>query len=118
MTDTAFDFYAKRLATVSADGYLRIWNKENEAWVMQTEIKAHSTLITRVDWMHPLYGQVVAICQHNRGAAIYEESLEQNQKKTWVKRADLFISQLPMDIAFCPHYFGLRLVGSDGDVVV
>ena len=60
VSDTAFDYYGKRLVSASADGYLRIWNLINKEWKLQTEIKAHSSLISRVDWAHPVFGQIFA----------------------------------------------------------
>lgn len=110
VSDCCFDFYGKRLATASADGFIRIWACISEKWMMQSEIEVHNSLILRVDWAHPLFGNIIAACLYNFGVLIYEEICVSGNKKQWVKRSDLCnMTKLPMDIAFCPIHWGLKL---------
>ena len=99
------------MVSASADGYLRVWNLINDEWKLQCEIKAHTSLISRVDWAHPIFGQVFAACLHNDSVAIYQETIGDDKKKTWVQRYKTSaLSSSPLDISFCPSCFGLSLV--------
>ena len=104
------------MVSASADGYLRVWNLTNDEWKLQCKIKAHTSLISRVDWAHPLFGQLFAACLHNDSVAIYQETIGDDKKKTWIKRCTISTpSPSPLDISFCPSCFGLCLVdSSDG----
>ena len=111
ISDTAFDYYGKRLVSASADGYLRIWNLINGEWKPQMEIKAYSSLISRVAWAHPVFGQLFAACLHNDTIAIYQEIVGDDKKKTWTLKCSFSTpSPSPLDISFCPHFYGLNLV--------
>ena len=116
ISDMAFDYYGKRMVSASADGYLRVWNLVNDEWKLQSEIKAHTSLISRVDWAHPIFGQIFAACLHNDSVAIYQETIGDDKKKTWIKRCSIATNSLsPLDISFCPSCFGLYLVTNGGE---
>lgn len=111
ISDTAFDYYGKRLVSASADGYIRIWNLINKEWTLQSEIKAHSSLISRVDWAHPIFGQIFAACLHNDIVVVYQEVIGEDKRKTWTRCCEILPpSSFPLDIAFCPRFNGLCLV--------
>ena len=111
ISDTAFDYYGKRLVSASADGNLRVWNEINGEFKLQTEFKDNSSLISRVDWAHPVFGQIFAVCRHNDTVDIYQECIDCNKHKEWEKRCQIATSNTsPLDIAFSPSFFGLSLV--------
>ena len=83
----------------------------NKEWTLQSEIKAHSSLISRVDWAHPIFGQIFAACLHNDIVAIYQEVIGENKQKKWSECFRITPpTSSPVDIEFSPRYFGLHLV--------
>ena len=83
----------------------------NKEWTLQSELKAHSSLISRVDWAHPIFGQIFAACLHNDRVAIYQEVIGDTKQKTWSCCCKITTtSSFPVDIAFCPQFNGLRIV--------
>lgn len=111
ISDTAFDYYGKRLVSASANGHLRVWNEVDGEFKLQTEIEAYSSLISRVDWAHPVFGQLFAACFHNDTVVIYQECIDCNKHKEWKERCQIPTSNTsPLDIAFSPSFFGLNLV--------
>lgn len=83
----------------------------NGEFQMQTEIKAYSSLISRVDWAHPVFGQIFAACLHNDTVVIYQESIDSNKCKRWMEQCRIVpASPSPLDVSFCPSFFGLSIV--------
>lgn len=78
---------------------------------MQNEIKAHSSLINRVDWAHPSFGHLFAACLHNDNVAIFQEIVGEDKQKMWTMKCPFTLpSPSPNDIAFSPSFMGLNIV--------
>ena len=64
-----------------------------------------------MDWAHPIFGQIFAACLHNGMVVIYQEVIGDSKRKTWTKCYEIDLSSsLPLDISFCPRFYGLGLV--------
>ena len=78
---------------------------------MQNEVKAHSSLINRVDWAHPSFGHLFAACLHNDNVAIFQEIVGEDKQKMWTMKCPFTLpSPSPNDIAFSPSFMGLNIV--------
>ncbi|CAN0364353.1 unnamed protein product, partial [Hapterophycus canaliculatus] len=76
VTDMAYDHHGRRLASVTADGGIRIYDlDDNGVWCMEEgcEIKvAHLGTLWKVDWAHPGFGrQLLATCSQDRTVKIW-----------------------------------------------
>ncbi|KAI5816839.1 WD40-repeat-containing domain protein [Pyronema omphalodes] len=72
--DVAYDYYGRRMATVSADQRLKIFDKDdNGEWSKSGEVKAHDASIVKVIWGPPEHGQILATCSYDRHVRIWEE---------------------------------------------
>eukprot|EP00729_Bicosta_minor_P001492 gene1492-29606_t len=113
--DVAYDYYGQRVATVSSDRTLKIWDLAqdgSQAW-QQTgeitpsdEVKDHQGSIWRVDWAHPQFGQVLATCADGSTAK-------------FVRVHDLPDSRESVTgVKFSPKHHGLKLAtcAKDGTV--
>lgn len=64
-----------------------------------------------MDWAHPIFGQIFAACLHNGMVVIYQEVIGDSKRKTWTKCYEIDLSSsFPLDISFCPRFYGLGLV--------
>jgi nucleoporin SEH1 len=68
------DYYGRRMATVSSDQRLKIFDLNDEGeWVISDSFKAHDSSINRVVWGPPEHGQILATCSYDRTVRIWEE---------------------------------------------
>jgi len=131
--DVAYDYYGQRVATVSSDRTLKIWDLaqdgSNEWHQKQTlapsdEVKDHQGSIWRVDWAHPQFGQVLATCSTDTYVKIYKETDGKEDgadgsTAKFVRVHDLPDSREPVtDVKFSPKHHGLKLAtcAKDGTV--
>ncbi|KAG0636405.1 WD40-repeat-containing domain protein [Tuber brumale] len=72
--DVAYDYYGRRMATVSSDQRLKVFDLSDDGeWVLSESIRAHEASITRVIWGPPEHGQIIATCSYDRMVRIWEE---------------------------------------------
>lgn len=72
--DVTYDYYGRRMATVSSDQRLKIFDLNDEGeWVISDSFKAHDSSINRVIWGPPEHGQILATCSYDRTVRIWEE---------------------------------------------
>jgi len=92
--------------------------------------QAHEAPVARVSWAHPEFGPILASCSFDRTTKIWEQapsSVELDPQpggavaagggggaqpvSRWIQRSVMTESKGTMrDVAFAPHYFGLKLV--------
>lgn len=121
ITYLTFDFFGNRIASGSADGSINIWDRKDGSWNLVDRIQTPGLLITKLDWAHPLYGQLLAVCIHNYGVVFYEETVNESNEKKWVMTHDFHdMVPFPTDVSFSPHHLGLVLGASamDGTVFI
>ena len=71
--DVAWDYYARRLATCSSDGTVKIFAADGEATAHEATITGHGGPVWQVCWAHPRYGQVVASCGYDGQVLVHKE---------------------------------------------
>ncbi|KAF5351136.1 hypothetical protein D9756_008241 [Leucocoprinus leucothites] len=148
VTDASYDFYGLRLATCSLDQRVKIWQLEESSgsWRVQDEWKAHEAPVSKVCWAHPEFGSVIASCSFDRTAKVWEQappsalldsqlgggtaggggggapggSSAGTQPATrWIERNVMAESKGTVrDVAFAPHYFGLKLATIASDNIL
>uniref|UniRef100_A0A915CZG1 Nucleoporin SEH1 n=1 Tax=Ditylenchus dipsaci TaxID=166011 RepID=A0A915CZG1_9BILA len=108
-----FDFYGKRVATVSSDKVVCIWDKASNGsgWVKTAWWKKHGGAVWKLD--------ATDSSEHISQTGVHIGRTDSSNG--WVRRAVLSESSASItDIQFCPHYLGLRLAGctSSGKIIV
>ncbi|KAA8893817.1 WD40-repeat-containing domain protein [Sphaerosporella brunnea] len=84
--DVAYDYYGRRMATVSSDQRLKIFDLNDEGeWVIADSFKAHDSSINKVIWGPPEHGQIVATCSYDRTVRIWEEQ-EMGSPHRWKRQ--------------------------------
>ena len=109
------------MASCSADGMIKIWEKKDDKWVCQTHLQPHTSLISKVQWAHPMFGNIIAACMYNSCVKIFKECVGGDGKPNWETLYNFnTFSRSPCDIAFCPYNHGLKLAiaSLDGKVVI
>ncbi|EGW13529.1 Nucleoporin SEH1 [Cricetulus griseus] len=110
--DVSFDFHGRQMATCSSDHSIKVWDKsESGDWQCTATCKSHKGSVWHVTWAHPEFGQVLASCSFDQTAAVWEEIVEDSNKKLrgqshWVKRT------------FAPKHMGLMLATCSADGIV
>ncbi|KXN84492.1 Nucleoporin SEH1 [Leucoagaricus sp. SymC.cos] len=137
ITDASYDFYGLRLATCSLDQRIKIWHLDESSgsWHVQDEWKAHEAPVSKVAWAHPEFGSVIASCSFDRTSKIWEQAPPsalldpqlgvagtggQTQPVTrWIERNIMAEGKGTVrDVAFAPHYFGLKLATIASDNIL
>ena len=76
-------------------------------------LQAHDSVVLKVSWSHPEFGQALASCSFDRTVKIWEEQ-ESEQKKSgrrWVEKAKLGHAKATVqDLQFAPNHLGLKIV--------
>jgi len=123
--DMSYDWHGKRLAVVSADRKITIYNLENDGkWAKNSEFSAHYGPIWKIKWAHDTLGSVIATCSFDKKVMVFEENIitvvdEQGnptKKSTWENKASFFNAQEPTeDLKFGPRSKGLVLATCSSD---
>ncbi|KAL3074681.1 hypothetical protein niasHT_038154 [Heterodera trifolii] len=130
-----FDFYGQRVATVSSDKTVCIWDKDtqNGAWRKSASWKKHGGAVWKVRFAHPEYGQVLATCSFDNTIQIFDKDAADlseirpitgaDSSNGWACRTVLRQSNASAsitDIQFAPHYLGLQLAActSSGRLII
>ncbi|KAJ3274248.1 epoxide hydrolase, soluble (sEH) [Terramyces sp. JEL0728] len=103
--DLSYNFYGTRMASCSLI----------DTW------KAHDSVILKLDWAHPEYGQLICSCSFDRTIKIWEEleSEQRNSGRRWTDRAKLGHSKgTVQDVQFAPNHLGLKIAASSADAVL
>lgn len=131
--DVAYDFYGRRVATVSSDQYVKIFDlmpgtgkdEGKSIWKQTSTFKAHAGSVWRVAWAHPEFGQILATASFDNNVHIWREqngTFEggDGSKSSWAP----FIAQLTdsrtsvVDVKFAPKHLGLKLVSCAEDGMI
>eukprot|EP00871_Galdieria_phlegrea_P005133 jgi/Galph1/5620/GphlegSOOS_G4258.1 len=74
--DIAYDYYGKRLVTVSIGRDICIWSKKQgtEDWQCTCKWKGHEGPILSASWAHPSFGSLIATGSYDRRVIVWEES--------------------------------------------
>nr|CAD2136388.1 unnamed protein product [Meloidogyne enterolobii] len=128
-----FDFYGKRVVTVSSDKLVCIWDKEVHGnWKRSASWKKHGGAVWKARFAHPEFGQVLATCSFDNTIQIFDKDAvdvmdarssmsASDFSNGWVCRTVLRQSTSSItDIQFAPHYLGLQLAActSSGRLVI
>ena len=73
ITDVAWDFYARRLATASSDRTVKIWTVDKESHELEATLTGHDGPVWEVGWAHPKWGSVVASCSYDGTVLVFRE---------------------------------------------
>ena len=105
----AFDHYGRRVATISNDRHVRIWDL-NDGWHMAAEWQAHRG--TTLSWAHPEYGSLLATGSVDQDVKIWEE----RSNDRWVAKASLTEARRAVTkVEFAPRHLGLKLAVGSAD---
>jgi nucleoporin SEH1 len=75
----ALDVYGRRMATVSGDRLVRIWDLQNDGtWVATYSWQAHKSAVTSVSWAHAEFGNLLATAGADQDVKIWEELSSSN----------------------------------------
>lgn len=90
----------------------QVWDVDKDgAWICSSEWKAHSgSMVRKVTWAHPDFGQLLGTCSFDGRAAIWEEeqppllNKSNDTSLTWSKITDTALNPLSSvyDITFSP----------------
>jgi nucleoporin SEH1 len=70
----ALDVYGRRMATVSGDRLVRVWDLQNDGtWASTYSWQAHKSAVTAVSWAHAEFGNLLATAGTDQDVKIWEE---------------------------------------------
>jgi len=133
--DIKFNYYGTRIATVSGDQTVKIFDyvspnpeatgtdtdtgtgqwlqKEGSTW------QAHKGAVNRICWAHPEYGDLLATCGSDHTAQIWEEQRLSSMGGRWNQKASLNEAHKSVTcINFAPRHVGLKIATGSADGVV
>eukprot|EP01086_Lenisia_limosa_P015434 TRINITY_DN4938_c0_g1_i2.p1 TRINITY_DN4938_c0_g1~~TRINITY_DN4938_c0_g1_i2.p1 ORF type:complete len:252 (-),score=36.74 TRINITY_DN4938_c0_g1_i2:128-883(-) len=110
--DAQWDYYAKRVATASSDGVVKVFESDEQTLI--TEIKGHEGPIWQCAWSHPKFGSLIATCSFDRTVCIWSLA---DSKPQQVFKHDKHTASVNA-ISWAPAENGLILAcgSSDGNV--
>uniref|UniRef100_A0A7E4VXM7 WD_REPEATS_REGION domain-containing protein n=1 Tax=Panagrellus redivivus TaxID=6233 RepID=A0A7E4VXM7_PANRE len=124
-----FDSYSRRLALVSSDKTVSIYDKMpmNKGWTKTGTFRVHGGATWKIRWAHAMYGQILATASFNGSVYIFQENSSMNDdieerdiglknkaqliEFTWKEKAHINSAKPTniTDIRFAPHFNGLIL---------
>jgi nucleoporin SEH1 len=112
----ALDVYGRRLATVSGDRFVKIWDLGSSGdWEMVSSWQAHKSAVTCVDFAHPEFGNLLATCSSDHDVKVWEETTATR----FTSKAVLTEARRGVSCCkFAPRHYGLQLAtgSSDGNI--
>mmetsp|Transcript_9332 Transcript_9332/g.25358 ORF Transcript_9332/g.25358 Transcript_9332/m.25358 type:complete len:324 (-) Transcript_9332:223-1194(-) len=115
--DVSFDYYGKRVATVSSDRCITVFDLNEEGvWKESAKFKGAGYSMWKVSWAHPEFGQIIAVSTFGKQVNIWQEGPDLQ----WKASAELAARASVVDVKFAPYHFGLMLayLSQDGQVKV
>jgi nucleoporin SEH1 len=120
---TALDIYGRRMATVSGDRLVRIWDLQNDgSWIPTHSWPAHKSAVTAVCWAHAEFGIIIATAGTDQQVNVWEEvsSSSSNSANSgingnatrvkWNLKASLTDARRGVTcVEFAPRQWGLKL---------
>jgi nucleoporin SEH1 len=122
---TALDIYGRRMATVSGDRLVRIWDLQNDGtWIPTYSWQAHKSAVTAVCWAHAEFGNLIATAGTDQDVKIWEELSSSSSTNTtsttnvnhntvrvkWNLKASLTDARRGVTCTeFAPRQWGLKL---------
>jgi len=120
-----FDTYGRRMATCSADRFVRLWDLQDTGeWVLVGQWQAHRGAVTSLAFCHPEFGNLLATCGSDHDAIVWEERPASNSSGTtvggstshWINRASLTDARRAVTcLEFAPRHCGLKLAAGSAD---
>lgn len=129
MHDVAYDYYGTKVATVSSDTKVKIYEKEadgawKEAHTLSVRklnmaplilVQGHTGVVWKVDWAHPEFGHILASCSFDRNVKIWAEEQGINGTSYKEKCSLIEAREAVEDVKFAPHHLGLKVATCGGD---
>jgi nucleoporin SEH1 len=116
---TALDCYGRRMATVSGDRFVRVWDLQSDgSWVASSNAsawQAHRSAVTDISWAHAEFGSLLATAGADHDCKIWEE-LQTGNSSRWNLKAALTEARKGVTtIEFAPRHWGLKLATGSQD---
>lgn len=110
--DLAINFYGDRIATCSADSYVKVWDRVDSEWRISATWKSTKGPVSRVAWAPPEFGQLIAVAALNNVIFIEEDDTD-SEKPQWLdKYTQSDQNENITAIGFGPPHLGLLLAMS------
>lgn len=111
--DAQYDYYGKRVATCSSDGYIKIFDvSKPETTVRLASFKAHNGPVWQLSWAHPKYGNLLASCGFDKKVSVWKE-IKTNE---WVEVISHTEHQGSVNsVVWAPWECGLKLAAGSSD---
>jgi nucleoporin SEH1 len=125
---TAIDIYGRRMATVSGDRTVRIWDLQGDgSWSPTYSWPAHKSAVTAVCWAHAEFGNLLATAGNDQQVNVWEEFSSSNStnqsgignnnnnnnnatRVKWILKASLTDARRGVTCTeFAPRQWGLKL---------
>ena len=125
--DISFNYYGNRMTTCSSDQRIKVWNLENEQWVLCDSWKAHdrsinlTSAVLKANWAHPEYGNIICSCSFDRTIRIWEEQLAEplQSGRRFAEKSRLGDFKVTaQDVNFAPRHLGLKVATCAADGVI
>ena len=124
INDVQFDFYGKRIATVSHDRSMKIWDIDSHGdWYMSADCRFNNFVFTRLSWAHPEFGQIIVSCSFSVVCVWEEQECELRDdfrcSTSWSVKFQISDSRFPIvDVKFAPQHLGLRFASVSQDGII
>lgn len=105
--DLAVNFYGDRIATCSADSYVKVWDRVDSEWRISATWKSTRGPVSHVAWAPPEFGQLIAVSALNNVIFIEEDDTD-SEKPRWLdKHIQSDQNENITSIGFGPPHIGL-----------
>jgi len=118
--DMCLDYYGRRLATCSEDGFVKIFRRAqaSEGWEFVCDLRPeHNGAVIKIAWSHPEFSMLLASASTDHCLIIWEEENENKWKQLQVHKD--FTSAIT-GLEFGPKHLGIRLAVclEEGKVII